>query len=158
VSALAVGLMLIAFGLLLADVFVTQHGLLALAGIVSLVLADMILAGSPIVGRPAFGMLLAWVGATVLVAVFLVARVVLSHRDTPQTGDDALVGEEAVADQDFALVGCRYEGLVRTRGELWKAVSRAPVVRGGHLAIEARQGLVLTVCAVNALASTRATS
>ncbi len=153
-----VGLILLAFGLFLLEVSVTRHGFLTFAGIVSLVLADLILVGSPLVGHPAFGVSLAWVGATALVAGFLATIVVLTHRGAPQTGDSALAGEEALADEDFAQVGDGYEGLVRTRGELWKAVSRAPVARGNHVIIQSRHELMLTVCPVNGLAGVGATT
>ena len=83
--------------------------------------------------------------ATAAITFFLVGSVVKAMRARVQTGTEALLGTEAVAQQVFALHDGAYRGLVRTHGELWQAVSRQPVTPGDILEVDQREGLTLFV-------------
>jgi membrane-bound serine protease (ClpP class) len=83
--------------------------------------------------------------ATAAITFFLVGSILKANRVPLQTGPEAMVGTEAVADDKFTLVGDRFVGLVRTHGELWKAVSQTPVTPGQRLEIQNREGLILSV-------------
>ena len=71
--------------------------------------------------------------------------------DTAKALTEAMValGKLAVAEEDFAREGANYAGLVRTHGELWKALSPAPVAAGQAVEVQDRQGLALLVQAVS---------
>src|SRR5690606_32506102 len=83
--------------------------------------------------------------ATAGVTLFLVGSIVKAHRGRVQVGGELLARAEAIADEEFAFDGVKYVGMVRTQGELWRAVSLAPVVAGQPLAVEGREGLTLLV-------------
>jgi membrane-bound serine protease (ClpP class) len=147
-----VGLALIAIALAMftAEVFVTSYGALTLGGIICLMLGGMILVDSPagFVGVSLKVVVPVTVSAAVI-SLFLVSRVVKAHRGGIQTGSEALIGMLAVAEEDFAREGMNYGGLVRTHGELWKALSPAPVAAGQAVEVQDRQGLALLVQAVS---------
>ncbi|UCB44149.1 MAG: hypothetical protein JSV77_00470 [Dehalococcoidales bacterium] len=111
-------LVVVAFGLFIAEVFTETFGLLTAGGIISLVLGSLILfKGGPLfqvnpwlVGTIAFVIAAAF--------VFVLTRVVASHRRQPATGWEELIGKTAVV--RAALVP---EGMVLYKGERWMAVS-----------------------------------
>ncbi len=87
--------------------------------------------------------MLAYVGAGVGVAVtngLLALAVYRVMRRKPVSGAEGLVGETAVALQNF-----RGEGLVRVHGETWTAEASGRVKKGEHLTVEAVEGLRLRV-------------
>lgn len=146
VNYVGLALLVLAMGLFVAEAFVTSYGLLALAGVGCLVLGGLTLVDSPTgFQRISLGVVIPVAAATGLITVFLVGSIIRAHRGVVRTGHEAITGSEAVAEEDFALDGIEYAGFVRTHGELWKAVSRTPVVRGQSLAIERREGLTLRV-------------
>lgn len=83
--------------------------------------------------------------ATAAITFFLVASILKAHRIPAQTGAEVMVGAEAIAEEDFIPAEDHYAGLVRTRGEFWRAVSQTPVAAGQRLEIRGREGLTLSV-------------
>jgi len=77
-------------------------------------------------------------GALVLVAI--VSFAVRARRRPVVSGIEALSGETAEAVEDFER-----EGLVRVRGEIWKARSIAPVHAGQRLRVGRVDGLLVHV-------------
>jgi membrane-bound serine protease (ClpP class) len=110
-------LMLLAAGFFLAELFVTSHGALALAGAVAFVIGALILfdpAGDTYqVSVPvALG-----IGATLaLMTAFVVAKIIQVRRATVVTGQEDLIGQVGVVRQALDP-----EGLVFVHGELWRA-------------------------------------
>lgn len=143
-----VGLILItvALGLFVAEAFVTSYGLLALGGVACMVLGGVMLVDSPFgFMRISLGVVIPLAAATGLITVFLVANVLRTHRRRVRTGGEGLVGTEAVAQEGFSRADDRYVGTVLAHGELWKAVSGAPVSAGQALEVQDRRGLTLVV-------------
>ncbi len=143
-----VGLALIGIGLalFLAEAFVTSYGFLTIGGVICLVVGGVMLVDSPAgFMRVSLRILIPIALATAGITFFLVSRIVKAQRAGPYTGGDQLLTVEAVAMEDFMTEGERYRGLVRTRGELWRAISTSPIVSGQHLQVEDREGLTLTV-------------
>ncbi len=139
-------LIVIALALFVAEAFVPSFGLLTTGGVVCLILGGLMLVDSPV----GFIRVSPWVIvpialATAAITFFLVGSIVKAHRVAPQTGAELMAGTEAVAVEDFTLAGERYTGLVRTHGELWKAISQTPVTAGQRLEIQSREGLTLSV-------------
>jgi membrane-bound serine protease (ClpP class) len=110
-------LMVLAAGFFLAELFVTSHGALALAGAVAFVIGALILfdpAGDTyqVSKSVAIG-----IGATMaLMTAFVVAKLIQVRRATVVTGQEELIGQLGVVRQALDP-----EGLVFVHGELWRA-------------------------------------
>jgi membrane-bound serine protease (ClpP class) len=146
INYVGLALIVIALALFVAEAFAPSFGLLTTGGVVCLILGGLMLVDSPV----GFIRVSAWVVvpialATAAITFFLVGSIVKSHRIPPQTGAERMAGAEAVAVEDFIPAGERYAGLVRTHGELWKAVSQTPIAAGQRLEIQSREGLTLSV-------------
>lgn len=134
-------LIILAFGLFIAEVFTPGFGLLTAGGIVSLVLGSLILfkGGSPLF-RVDPGLI-----ATVTIVLagflaFVVFKVVGAHRRQATTGRE-LIGKTAVV-----RAALDPEGMVLFKGERWEAVSESGRVEvGEEVVITRADGLKLYV-------------
>ena len=141
------GLLLVLFGMALlgAEVMVPSFGVLGIGGIVAL------LAGSLMITREVpgisvgYGVILPIVGAAAVVVLGLGRLAVQAQKMPSDTGVAALVGAHAEA---LAPFGPEQPGQVRVRGEIWRAVSEAPVPAGQNLRVVRVAGLTLHVRAV----------
>jgi membrane-bound serine protease (ClpP class) len=138
------GLLLILFGivLLIAEIKVVSHGVLAIGGIVSMALGSLMLFDAPEVDfRVSWWAILPTVGATAAMFLFVVAAAVRSFGTRPTGGGTALVGLTGTARDPLSP-----EGHVLVQGELWRAVARdAPVAEGAQVRVVGVNGLTLTV-------------
>ncbi len=134
-------LILLAFGLFIAEVFTVGFGALAAGGIVSLVLGSIIL----FKGGPLFSVS-PWLIAIVVILVagfilFAVQRTVAAHRKQATTGREELVGKVALVKKAL-----KPEGFVLFKGELWDAISESgPVEAGEEVTISRVEGLKVYV-------------
>jgi membrane-bound serine protease (ClpP class) len=138
------GLLLILFGvvLLIAEIKVTSHGVLAVGGLVAMLIGSLMLYDAPETGiRLSWFVILPTVGTTgglVFVAVSLGVRAL--YRPSV-TGAAAMVGRLGVA-----RTAIKPEGQVLIDGELWRAVSPdAGVEAGEPVQVTAIDGLTLKV-------------
>ena len=133
-------LIVLAFGLFVAEAFVASHGLLALAGIASYILGATLLIGNPFF-EINLGVI---VGIAVALAAFfgfIVTAVVSSRRKRQPTGREAMIGMVAVAKTPLDPTGT-----VFVHGELWQAtVEEGKVEPGEEVIITKLDGLKLTV-------------
>ncbi len=133
VNGAGIALMLLAAGLLAAEVFVTSYGALAIAGAVSFAAGALILfdpAGSDYQVSPWFAIPLAIVLAGF--AALTIGKALQASRVTPVTGQHELVGQTGVVREALAP-----RGLVFVHGELWQARSAGvPVEPGAHVRVE----------------------
>jgi len=68
-------------------------------------------------------------------------RILLDQRRKSPTGFDSIIGQRA-----RCMTALNPEGLVRVRGETWKAISRCgSVLEGEEVAVEDVRGLMLVV-------------
>lgn len=133
-------LILLAFGLFVAEIFVTGYGLLTLGGIASFTMGSMILMGSPMF-QINKGLIAGVVIAATAFFVLVVRAVVRSHRGQQQTGREAMVGMEAVARTPLDP-----KGTVFVHGERWEAtVDEGRVEPGEEVVITRMDGLRLWV-------------
>ncbi len=114
-------LIILAFGLFVAEVFTATFGLFTAGGIVSLVLGALILLPG---GSPVFR-ISPWLIATVAILIgalfaFVISRVIRAHHRQASTGREELIGKKAVV-----KVALDPEGTVFFKGERWNAVSEA---------------------------------
>jgi membrane-bound serine protease (ClpP class) len=137
------GLALIALGVILivAESFVPAFGTLGLGGIVAFVIGSVLLLDREVPGfAVAWQLIVAMALSGALVLVAIVSFAVRARRRPVVSGVEALAGETAEAVEDFER-----EGLVRLRGELWKARSGTPVRNGQRLRVRSIDGLLLHV-------------
>jgi membrane-bound serine protease (ClpP class) len=110
-------LMLLAAGFFLAELFVTSHGALALAGAVAFVIGALILFDPAGDTYQVSKSVAVGIGATMaLMTAFVVAKIIQVRRATVVTGQEELIGQLGVVRQALDP-----EGLVFVHGELWRA-------------------------------------
>jgi len=138
------GLLLILFGivLLIAEIKVVSHGVLAVGGTVAMALGSLMLFDAPEIGfRVSWRVIIPTVGATAGVFLFVIAAGVRALAARSPVGAPALVGETGVARGALSP-----EGQVLVHGELWRAVARGtPVEEGARVRVVGVNGLTLTV-------------
>ena len=135
-------MIILAFGLLAADVFVTSHGILTAGGIATLVMGSLVLfSGSPAAIQVNRGLI---AGVTIAIAaffVFIVAAVVRGQRRKAVTGREGLMGQTGIVATPLDP-----EGVVLVDGERWTATSTGDKVEPGEeVVVTAVHGLKLTV-------------
>jgi len=136
-----VGLALILLGVVLiaAELFTPGFGVFGIGGGVSLILGLMMIDKEPwveVAGNVAKGV------AIGLLAVFVVF-IVLARRAMKKpiaVGREAMVGQVGAATTDIAP-----NGMVRLKGELWRATSEKPIREGDEVVVKDVKGLVLIV-------------
>jgi membrane-bound serine protease (ClpP class) len=139
-------LILIALALFVAEAFVTSYGALAIGGVACLILGGTMLVDSP-TGflHVSLEILVPVAVATAIVTVFLVSRIVKAQRSRVQTGSEAMIGLEAVAQNEFVVQDDAFAGQVQVHGEFWRALSPRKIAQGQHVRVEGREGLTLKV-------------
>jgi membrane-bound serine protease (ClpP class) len=136
-------LILLAFGLFVAEAFIVSHGALAAGGVVALVFGGLLLFDTdtnayeisvPIVIFTAalLGSFFAWV----------ISKAVQTRHRRVHTGSEELIGERAVVRSELDPVGH-----VFVKGALWRAtgVDSASFGVGDEVVVERIDGLTLTV-------------
>jgi membrane-bound serine protease (ClpP class) len=139
------GLLLLLFGvvLLIAEIKVVSHGVLAVGGVVAMLLGSLMLYDAP----DTTGIRLSWlviipaVGTTAGLVFFAVSMGVRALYRPSVTGASAMVGRRGVV-----RTALQPEGQVLIDGELWRAVSPDAAVGAGEVVqVTAIDGLTLEV-------------
>lgn len=131
VNYVGVLLILLGIGFFVAEVKVASYGLLTVAGLTSFVLGSLMLIRSPFPAlRVGLAVVLPTALAVAFVVIFLLTRVLKSHREKPITGVEGLVGEIGEA-----VVALEPDGKVFVHGEFWDARSRTAVAAGARVRV-----------------------
>ena len=143
------GLLLILFGivLLVAEIKIVSHGILAIGGIVSMALGSLMLFDAPEVGfRVSWWVIGPTVAGTAGVFLFVVAAGVRALGRPPSTGSEGLVGKTATVRERLGP-----EGQVVVSGEIWRAIAEGePLEPGARVRIVGVDGLTLRVAKAEA--------
>jgi membrane-bound serine protease (ClpP class) len=143
------GLLLILFGivLLIAEIKIVSHGVLAIGGIVSMALGSLMLFDAPEVGfRVSWWVIGPTVAATAGLFLFVVAAGVRALGRPPSTGAEGLLGRTATVRERLGP-----EGQVMVSGEIWRAVAEGePLEPGAQVRIVGVDGLTLRVAKAEA--------
>ena len=143
------GLLLILFGvvLLILEIKVVSHGVLAIGGVVSMALGSVMLFDAPQLGfRVSWWVIGAMVAVTGGMVLFVVGAGVRALGRRQTVGAGVLIGQTAVARDDLAP-----DGQVTVQGEIWRAVTTAgPVQAGARVRIVDIDGLTLKVTRTDA--------
>jgi len=146
------GLLLILFGivLLVAEIKIVSHGVLAIGVIISMALGSLMLFDSPEVGfRVSWWAIGPTGAATAGLFLFVIAAGVRALGRPPATGAEGLVGKLATVRERLAP-----EGQVLVSGEIWRAVAQGePLEPGAQVRIVAVDGLTLRVAKTEAEAA-----
>ncbi len=121
-------LIVLAFGLFIAEVFTATFGLFTAGGITSLVIGSLIL----FKGSSPLFQIDPWLIATVVIIItalfaFVVSQVIRAHRRQASAGKEELIGKTAVV-----KVALKPEGTVFFKGERWAAISEEGQVKPGE--------------------------
>ena len=133
-------LVLLGFGLFIAEVFTTTNGLLSAGGIASFVVGSVILMSNPMfdINR---GLIVGVALAFAAFFVFVIASIVRTNRRKQQTGREAMIGMVAVARSTLDPTGT-----VFVHGERWEAtLDEGKAEEGEEVIITGIEGLHLTV-------------
>lgn len=134
-------LLLLALILFIAEIKIISHGMLTVAGVLSLILGSIMLFESPEPYlRVSWHVIAVTVISTTSLAVVAILLSIRAYRQKPTTGVEGLVGEEGLADSDIAD-----QGRVLVHGELWQATSEEPIRAGEQVVVQAVLGMLLKV-------------
>jgi membrane-bound serine protease (ClpP class) len=140
-SLAALALILAAFVLFGLEAKFQSHGVLTVGGIVLLVLGSLLLVDGPI---PEMRVKLITALAVSIpfgiMTAIIMTLAIRARRNKVVTGQEGLIGEIGIVSAPFAP-----EGKVSVMGELWNAISPAPVEIGSRVRVRAVHGLQLEV-------------
>jgi len=141
-----VALIFLAVLFFILEIKVTSFGMLTLAGIVSLALGGLMLFDSPL---PALRVSLPMVAGVTLFAGLVVGGLMRlawrAQHDRVRSGSEGMVGEVGRATTELGPPGAARPGKVFVHGEIWNAVSPAPVPAGTPVEVTAVTGLLVEV-------------
>jgi membrane-bound serine protease (ClpP class) len=144
VNIVGVLLLVVGFGLLIAEALTPSFGALGAGGIVGILLGALMLFQEQPLPSPAlhvdWQVILPVVLFFGLLVIFLSRLVVQAHRRVPVTGSEGLVGKLATA--RTAIEG---RGKVFVHGEYWDARSKESIPEGATVKIIRVDGLLLDV-------------
>lgn len=133
-------LMLLAFGLFIAEAFTPTFGLLFGGGVVSLILGSLVLfSGTPFEISP-------WIIAAVIIIfsalfAFILVAIIRSRRSQITTGKEGLLGQTGIAKTELDP-----GGTVFVKGERWNATSESGSIEPGEeVTVTGIDGLKLKV-------------
>lgn len=142
------GLIIVAFILLLLELFTPTYGALAITGVVTMVAGFLVLFNSP--GSPEFAQIS--IPAAMLIAILSGGSsfgfILLGLRAQAKkvlTGAEGLVGKIGRVRSPIVEDGSIYSGTVFVYGALWKAQAVAPIAKGERVRIESVEGLTVNV-------------
>ncbi|WP_043487806.1 NfeD family protein [Halomonas halodenitrificans] len=139
VNYAGLALILVGLALIVGEALMPSFGILGFGGIAAFVIGSVIL-----MDAENLRLSLPLIGGVALIASALMLWVLLRfaglRRRRVRTGQEGLVGSEAVALEDFTG-----PGHVRLMGERWSAHSVEPLVRGQAVRVTALDGLTLEV-------------
>jgi membrane-bound serine protease (ClpP class) len=148
VNAAGVFLIFLALVLFILEAKFASHGVLGIGGVVAMFLGAVFLIRSPLTGSGVSLVIALAVTLPFAVITIVLMRLVLRSRKwKPGTGPEELVGLSAVVVTPISgasAAGSR-EGMIRVRGELWRAVASQPVAEGGAVRVVRVDGLTLHV-------------
>ena len=137
------GVLLIIFGIILfiAEIKIISHGMLTVAGIISLTLGSIMLFESPAPAlRVSFTVMIPTVTITSLFFVGIITLALKAQMRKPVTGMEGMLGEEG-----NAITAVHEGGKIFIKGEHWNAFSRKLVEKGKRVKVVGINGLKVEV-------------
>jgi len=146
VNLAGIVLIVVAIALFALEAKYTSHGVLLAGGIAAMMLGALFLVRSPLTGRGvsplvALAVTLPFAG----ISVFLMRSVLRSRKWKPATGPEEMIGEVGTV---IKPVAAGAEGMIRWRGELWRAFSSQEIGEGKSVRVTRVEGLRVEVAPV----------
>ncbi len=134
-------LIVIGLGMLIAEAVTPTYGVFGVGGVIAFVLGSVMLMDTELPGYQLPLPIIAGFAVSVGgIAFFVIGSAVRARRSRVVTGQESMVGADALVLDDFES-----EGSVRAFGEIWRAKSDAPLTKDEQVRIKAVNGLVLRV-------------
>lgn len=141
ISFAGLALILFAIILFIAEIKVMSHGLLSVAGVISLFLGSLMLIESPAeYMRISLSVIIPAVAVSAGFFIFAVTKAITARLTKPTTGKEGIVGEIGTV-----VTSLSPEGKVAIHGEFWKAESDQPIDVGEKVQVIGVNNLVLKV-------------
>lgn len=137
------GLALILFAIILfiAEIKVVSHGLLAVAGVISLLLGSLMLIDTPTdYMRISMSVIIPAVLVSSAFFIFAVTKAISARLTKPTTGKEGIIGETGTV-----VVSLTPEGKVSIHGEFWNAIADQPIEKGEKVQVLAVTNFILKV-------------
>jgi len=137
------GVLLIIFGIILfiAEIKIVSHGMLTIAGVISLVLGSLMLFESPIPAlRVSLKVMVPTIVITTLFFVAVIGLAIKAQMRKPATGVEGMIGEKG-----DAVTSVHEDGKVFIKGERWNAYSKDMIEEGEKIEVVGIKGLRLEV-------------
>jgi len=137
------GVLLIIFGIILfiAEIKIVSHGMLTIAGVISLVLGSLMLFESPIPAlRVSLKVMVPTIVITTLFFVSVIGLAIKAQMRKPATGVEGMIGEKG-----DAITFVHEDGKVFIKGERWNAYSKDMIEVGEKVKVVGMKGLRLEV-------------
>ena len=153
VNAAGLLLIVLALGLFLLEAKFTSHGILAGGGIIAMFLGAIFLIRSPLTsGGVSLSIALAVTLPFAALTIVLMRLVLRSRGWKASTGKEEMIGMTGIVVTAIAggANGALKEGMVRVRGELWRAAAAQAAAEGDRVRIVSVEGLTLRVEAARA--------
>jgi membrane-bound serine protease (ClpP class) len=143
VNYMGILLILLAFGLLVAELFIVSHGLLTVAAIACFIFGSLMLFHTEEVPNvaPSWSIILPVVAFVTTVLLVFGGAVLKAHRQKVMTGKEELAGEIVLAETDIGPEG----GKIFAHGEYWNAWSDSPIAKGEKVVIKSVDNLLCRV-------------
>lgn len=158
VNYLGLGLIALAFILLVTEAFTPTHGVLGVGGAISLFAGLLVLFNSP--GSPDFIRLSipSAIGITLFTAsffAFILYAAIRTRKLPAVTGAEGLVGQLGPVRRPLVATASEnlYQGSVLVNGELWRAQSDEPLDAGAKVVVKSLDGFTLHVKKVGTLST-----
>ena len=141
-------LVIVAFILLLLELFTPTYGALAITGMVTMIAGFLVLFNSP--GAPEFARIS--IPAAILIGILtagtsfgFVLLALKAQTKQVMTGTEGLIGKIGRVRQPIVEDGAIYAGTVFVYGSLWKAESATAIPKGSRVRVESVEGLTIYV-------------
>jgi len=127
--------------LMVGEAFQPSFGMLGIGGVIAFVIGSVILMDTDI---PGFGinmpLIIAFAISSALMLIFVVGMAIRARRRPVVSGQEELVGSQAVVMNDFDQ-----KGTVTIHSETWQAMSDDRLHKGQKVRVTDIQGLILKV-------------
>ncbi len=141
VSYVAIALLVLGIGLLIAEIKIISYGLLAVGGVICLTLGSLMLFESPDPNiRVSLNVIIPTVATLAAMILFVVQRAMSAQSQPVKTGAQGLLGEIGVASTTL-----NPDGKVFVHGETWDATSSRSIAKGQKVRVVRVEGLHLFV-------------
>jgi len=137
-------LIILAVILFILETQITSYGALTIGGVIALTFGSlMLIEPSAIYISIDLSYIIAGVGVTVFLFVFIIFYVIKAQFKKPVTGEEAIIGMTGIAKTDLDP-----DGKVYIHGELWNAINAIPeknIKKGEKVEVIKREGMKLWV-------------